>query len=277
LLGNYRIVAIVPVGRRQYIDALVPYILRDSNIIDECILWINTNETYDIGYAYSLSCRYPNLFKVENFNGVKRLFNKNSLLDIYFKNNKDETIYIKINDDICWVDSEAIRNLVLFRIQNPEFFAIYPLLINSSKTTLLGQLSGFFPIDITGKSPIILKRQGFDLGGLEPQVSEKIHSVFLEKLKNNDISELVDFVDKYIIYDYEYIPEHCICWFGRDFKTISNKTYKQNLLTEIEPKSKNKNMCICGTSLMSHFSFIRHEKYLSNTDLFEQYKNLIQE
>ena len=268
---KHKVITITPLGRRKYINILAPYLLNNSHIIDKHIFWLNTDNTYDISTAYSWANRYPDFFSVQTQNNFA--LKTDTINNIYTYFNEYDTIYIKLNDDICWLHDKAIENLVNFRETNREYFLIYPMIINSGRTASLHQIMGHLPLNLTGEWPGAY-RDYFDIKSKHPQVSQKIHECFLDKLRNGNVDEL--FISKYILYDYEYLPEHCVCWFGKDFKHLSMPHIGEyNFLSSIETSLRGKLSCICGNSLISHFSFSNHEKFLlDSTDLYDIYNNM---
>jgi hypothetical protein len=267
MLDGYKIVTISPVGRRKYLNVLLPYLLRDSDIIDQHIFWINTDNTYDISAVYSMVCQNPDFFAIKSLDSQS--FDKN-VNKLYLDCNDKQTIYIKINDDICWLHESALVNLIDFRIQNPDFFLIYPMIINTGRVANLHQIMGHLPLSLTGEWDGKY-RSYFDLRLQPPCVSEKIHKSFLRQL-NKDITKL--FVGKYILYD-EYLPEHCICWFGRDFIKFNNTNIDKYDFLNVETLERHRYSCICGNSLVSHFSFSNHQKYLlEETNIYSRYEKL---
>jgi hypothetical protein len=272
MIDNYKIITMTSVGRRNYIKLLVPYLLRNSHIIDKHIFWINTDNSYDISYIHSLVCRYPDFFAIEQSKQICK--GKIDINNIYTHLNDSGVIYIKLNDDICWMDDNAIENLINFRIEHPEYFLIYPMIINSGRTACLHLIMGHLPMTLTGEwsGPY---RDYFDISKYPAEVSQKIHECFLDTLSKDKVEDL--FINKYILYNYEYIPEHCVCWFGKDFKHFKSiaQVAKYNFLSQFEASSRQQLSCICGNSLISHFSFSNHQKYLmEETNLYTIYKNI---
>ena len=56
----------------------------------------------------------------------------------FFKEYTDpNTIYLRFDDDICYIAPDAINNLLNFRIEHPEFFLVYPVIVNNSMNEFL--------------------------------------------------------------------------------------------------------------------------------------------
>jgi hypothetical protein len=268
---DFKIITITPLGRRKYIELLFPYILQNKRIIDKHIFWVNTKNQDDINYVEDLVSKYPKIFAIEY--GVKNK-GKKFVNDLYLNCNDIKTIYIKINDDICWINSDAILNLLEFRINNPNFFLIYPIVMNTGINVGLYQAMGHIPIYLTGEWPWDY-RHNFDLSKFDGITGQILHEVLLKKIQKKQLNDLV--IERYVLSDYECVPEHCVCWFGKDFLYLNEKKslYEPNFLSQIESESRNKYSCLCGSSLMSHFSYSSQEEYLlEQTFLYNEYKKL---
>ena len=270
MFQGYKIVTITPVGRRKHIDNLYPTLLANKGLVDQHIFWINTNTTYDVGYAYSILAKDADYFKIVGSLSPKSNTYTN---DIYLGNNNPKTIYIKISDDICWFEPNAIQNLVQCCINNPEHSFVYPLTVNTGKTTMFHQVVGAIPADIAKISPLDFRKSNFNLSTLDASVSADIHNDFLQSLSLGDISKYYGFFEKYIVYDFEHIPMHCVAWLGNpENKKYRDEAHLANLLINIIPKQKKMPSCICGDALVAHFAYTSHEDYLlSKTDILERY------
>lgn len=271
MYAKHKIVTITPVGRKKYLQVLVPYLLKNKGLVDEHYFWINTNNAYDLAYIHSVCCQYPNFFKIINAEKITVDNENSNISNLYHNFTDSKTIYIKINDDICWMNNNTIEELVKFRLKHQDFFLIYPLTINTGRTANLHQIMGHLPVYLTGEWPGTYHWK-FDLREHKAKIGEEIHNTFLRHIDSGEINKL--FIGKYIITNYENIPEHCICWFGKDF--INQKTINEyNWLTEQIPKNNKQYSCICGNSLVSHFAYKNQESYLlQNTKILEKYTNI---
>lgn len=55
---------------------------------------------------------------------------------------ESKTIYFKLDDDIVWMEPGLIEKMVEFRVSNPRYFVVSPLVINNSLSTYLLQTEG---------------------------------------------------------------------------------------------------------------------------------------
>jgi hypothetical protein len=125
-----KVIVVIPAGRKRYLEILIPYLLNPTNraIIDECRLWLNTDVEEDIAYIKSLQSDF---IKIDEYNNPKNIHRIASFLSL--APNNSNIIYLRLDDDICFVDSNAILNLVKFRYENPNYFLVYGNIANNSR------------------------------------------------------------------------------------------------------------------------------------------------
>lgn len=272
MINNHRIVVVTPAGRKEYLEILIPYILRDSDIVDEYHLWANTDVTEDLNYIELMSKKYPNFIKVIYRDPSIPVPAARSLAIFqFFKTCIDEnTIYIRLDDDIVFIEQDAIKKLALFRIENPKYFLVYGNIINNAICTHLHQRFGaveseeLATYDCT--SPI---------GWANGEFAEFVHHNFIRKFK---IRELDKF--KFNVWElpyYERVSINVISWLGTEFNKFDGKVGNDEelWLSQIKPSEIKKMNCIYGQSLFSHYAFYTQRKYLEETSILQLYKHLV--
>ena len=281
---DYRIVGVTPAGRKRYMQLLVPYIMDNKHLFDEYRFWINTNEPEDLAYIDELCSLHPDFFRKETLADSRPDLVSTSarvqLIRHFFRNCTDnETIYMRFDDDICWIHPQAIQRLLDFRIDNPEPFLVYPAIINSGRTAYIHQVMGFNPERLLKGWP----GKGFNEFNLiksPPEIAQRLHDAFLECVKQGHVDHL--FFGRYFIRNYERVPINCIAFYGRDFATFEgivgdDKDHWQEelWLTQVKARELGRPSCIWGQSLMAHFAFHTQRNHLEeNTNLYLQYKLL---
>jgi hypothetical protein len=277
-----KVVSVTPAGRKKYLEILVPYLLDNRHLIDEHRFWVNTTNPEDIAYMESLQRDYPDFFTLErladdrpDIQGVRRI----TLIRHFFRNCCDPgAVYIRLDDDICYIHPQAIERLLEFRLAHPEFFLVYPAIINSGRTAYIHQVMGINPERLESKIWPGHRYQEFNLIQCEPQVGEMLHDEFLRCIAQNRIDSL--FFGKYILHRCEKVPINCISWLGEDFAAFGGvvgneetRWQEELWLTQYKPKLIQRPNCIWGQSLMAHFAFHTQRDYLENeTHLLMKYR-----
>ncbi len=273
MFENYKIIATTPAGRQRYLEILLPYILKDRGIIDEYHLWVNTSNASDIKYIKSFQERFPDFIKLVwsplTPNGSA------SVYPFYQYCIESNTIYIKIDDDICFIEDGAFERLLRFRVAHPEYFLVYPNIINNVICSHINQRLGNFSITtgICNYDPFC--EQGWKSG----IVAATIHSAFIEKLKEGSLNDYK--YKQWILHQFERTSINFVAWFGEEFAKFNGQigfVDDEQWLSVFKPKEIDKFNAICGEALVAHFAYYTQVKYLeSHTNLIQSYKEIAHE
>jgi hypothetical protein len=265
---------VTPAGRKRYLSVLVPYVLREKAIIDKYRFWINTNNTDDIKYIEQLVESDREFFEAEYLDDPKPNWKGNRrvrLICQFFKNcTEPDTVYVRLDDDICWMMNGALRALIDYRIDNPEYFMVYPGIFNNGYTAEIHSALGL----------IKFPSSSFRKWQRESKWGILHHEKLLESIENNDIHQWL--FESKVIKDYAQAPINCISWLGEEFAKFGGVVADENCdyleevwLTKIKPKQINKHNCMYGGSLMAHFAFNTQREYFeTHTNLLESYEVL---
>jgi len=278
-----KVISVTPAGRRRYLAVLVPYLLKNREYISEHHFWLNTVVQEDIAYIETLVREYPDFFKINRKEFLKRSADR--IWQYYKDYVDDDTIYIKFDDDICFFEKDAVKNLIERRINNPKPFFIFGNIVNNAVCSYFFQTKGIIPLT--------WGRVGFDclddLGWANPKFAEKLHKEFIKDIQWGTLSKWK--MDNVVMDDFRRFSIGVICWFGRDLKglpefnsnfdeTIDQRTGKwrfphsdESFLSQDLPQRLNRPNEICGNALFGHFAFYIQRDYLEfYTVLLEEYK-----
>ena len=275
---RYKIVGVTPAGRRRYIELLAPYLLKQRPLLNKHIFWLNTNNQRDICYIKDLCSKHPDFFQ---YMESEVPVNGNQSIANFFKQCvDDDTIYVRFDDDICWLADDALEKIVNFRINNPSYFIIFGNIINNAICNWLHQRIGAIELDIGFRKDL-----GYDCMDSESwaqgAIAETIHMSFLTHLKNKTYDTYK--FDKWILKDYERFSINFMAFFGSDFsqfdgnvgKTEKGMIEEEPWLTEWWPKKIGRPNCICGDSLVSHFAFYPQREFLEeSSEILEKYREI---
>jgi hypothetical protein len=139
MVGNYKLVCNTATGRRRYMQYLVPFVVA-NDIVDRYDIWINTTNKQDIEFFKILSEKFPKINLVYKPDGIVNRIR--SISAFYRQCIEDGTIYFKLDDDIIWMKPDMIAKMVRFRIDNPNYFIVSPLVINNALCTYIMQNAG---------------------------------------------------------------------------------------------------------------------------------------
>ncbi len=267
MLYGKKIISVTPSGRKDHLIILAKYLLDNSNVIDEHHFWVNTTQDEDIECIESLCKSHPNFFKAiylnEEPDGIFTIHK-------FFKNCcENDTIYIRFDDDICWIDNNAVSNLITARINNPNAFLVYANTINHPFCSKIHQELGLMSFDKGRASGDGL----CDIGWRSGEFGEHVHRVFLEHVKNGNHNEFY-FPDVEIPYDCgNRVAINCICWFGEDMADFDGEVgeKEEDWLSIYKPKELKRGLLISGNSLVAHYAYFPQRSHIDDTDVLSQY------
>lgn len=267
MLDGYRVVCVTPAGRRRYLKILVPYVLA-SREIDEYHLWLNTIEEEDLQYLHKLKHDFPQIRLVEPpavvpsndvFKGIPQFFRYCVEAD---------TIYIRMDDDIVYMEPDFVHKLLRFRIDNPEYFLIFPNIINNALCSYI-QAKRKAIIADAPIYPWCMDRVAW----LNARFAEELHRSFLRSVANGQVEWWYFGVR---ILAFTWFSINCMSWFGRDFRHFGGEVVgnEEEFLTIVKPSEMGRVNCIYGDAIVSHFAFYVQRSHLDSTDLLARYASL---
>jgi hypothetical protein len=286
MFKGWQIISVTPAGRRNNLKILINYLLKNKHVIDRHELWLNTNDETDINYIYKIQKEHPDFFsivppKIKPLPITTKGCPYSSSIHPFFEHCVDpNTIYIRIDDDVCFFADNAFEELLKFRIDNPHYFIVYPLIINNSMNylpTIFNQV--FSPLGHQFPKPVT-NRNRIDLQYLpSAQLALDRHNDLLSNINNLKIFECDNLETT------AHININVIAWFGAEFQKFNGIV--QNLpewgegeeawLATKKPKSLGKTNAICGKSLAAHLTF--GDQRLDDASLLdkliEQYAKLL--
>lgn len=260
---NYKVVVNTAAGRRRYMQYLIPYIVA-SSIVDRYDIWVNTHNGADIEFFKQVAQRFPVVNLVWQPNGV---VNGNESINAFYKKCVEpNTIYFKLDDDVVWMEPGLIEKMVQFRIENPHYFLVSPLVINNSLSTYLLQIAGKIQLDqyyYAASSHPVLWKNGF--------FASELHAWFIRNyLKTGRWNEL--YLGKKEM-GMTRFSINAILWFGDDMKKIEGNVPgdDEEYLSCIYPTSKGVANAWNGDAIVAHFAFFTQREELDKMGILEKY------
>lgn len=265
---SYKVVSVTPAGRKPYLEILSAYLLKNRNLINEHHFWINTLNQEDIDYLQRLHKQHPSFFKLV-FPSIK--VNGNQSIYHFFKTYTDpNTIYVRFDDDICWIADDAVGELINCRVENPGPFLIFANIINNAICTHLHQRFGAVSLDV---GPCTYNAT-CPIGWGSPMAAEVFHQSFFNQVHSDYLLNKYKF-DKWILWEYGRFSINCFAWFGSDMAKFDGSvgTDEEMFLSSEYPMKTLRPNMICGKSLVSHFAFHTQRRYLeTQTQMLQAYQ-----
>jgi hypothetical protein len=209
MLDDHRIVCVTPAGRRRYLRLLIPYVLSCPKV-DRYDLWVNTPDAADIAFMEAVAGIDNRIRLVPLPEGKQP--GPAAIRAFWPGAAEADTVYVRFDDDVVWLDSSFFDTFLAFRLQRPEYFTVTPLVINNAMSTYLLQTFR----KIRTSRPVGPDR--FDpIGWVNPTLAHSLHVLFQELVAAGEVERL----------DCGRVPLsvncfsiNCISWFGRDFASL---------------------------------------------------------
>ena len=269
-----KLVTVTPAGRRRYLEILVRHLLRQRDHVAQHQFWLNTTDQDDIAWMEATCRRHPDFFEL-----VRRPLDFN--MDVgpriwqFAQDCVDpDTVYVRMDDDICYIADDALKNIFRFRVEHPEPLLVLGNIVNNAVCTHFHQRAGLLP-----------RRWGDvrldcmdEIGWRQGLFASRVHRKFLHDVRagRTDAWKQVpmDFggVDRFSI--------NVICWSGADFRDIPEITdptiLEEPFLTEELPRRAGRPNAICPDALFAHYAFWTQRTYVESTSpfLLRQYREL---
>ena len=243
MLDGYKVICVTPAGRKQYLEILQRYIRREfGGLVDGWHLWQNTNNPENVAYIKSLGQQDARITVFESDSVYP--FNSGRICNFFRYAVSSDTIYVRFDDDVVWVEPGAIEKLVRFRIANKDAFLVSGNLINNPVCAFRqARVGAFKPLGAIYDSYIDewLFRYGIWL-----------HERFFEQPDRTRFyfpDETFELGKRFGI--------QFISWFGSD---CGNFAYivpvdEEEWLTVDATKKFNRPCAICGSALAVHYAY----------------------
>lgn len=266
---QYKVVLNTAAGRRRYMQYLIPYVVT-CPLVDRYDIWVNTHNGADIEFFRRVADRFPVVNLVWQPDGV---VNGNASINAFYKECvAPDTVYFKLDDDIIWMEPGLIERMVRFRVDNPQYFLVSPLVINNALSTYLLQLSGKLRLDsyceASASHPVLWRSGAF---------AQELHAWFLEKFLKPGLWEKLHIGKKEM--GMTRFSINSVLWFGKEMRRFSGIVPgdDEEFLSCIYPTRQGLSNAWNGDALVAHFAFFTQREALDRVGILEQYGAVVKE
>jgi hypothetical protein len=265
MVDNYKVVCNTAAGRRRYMQYLIPFVIA-SDIVDRYDVWINTTDMQDVTFFKILAEKFPKINLVYQPDGfVRDDINALSIAAFYRQCTEEDTIYFRFDDDIVWMESDTIAKMVRFRIDNPEYFIVSPLIVNNAVCTYVLQVTNkikldrYYPAwaygDIRHTGPFAAQLHEWFL---TTQLPDKCY-------KNLHCGKRPFAMCRFSI--------NAMLWFGQEMKKFEGIVPRdeEEFMSVTKAAELGVPNCINGDTIVAHFAFRPQRKLLDKFDVLNRY------
>jgi hypothetical protein len=263
-------IIVTPAGRKRYLEILLKNLNKCRDEFDEWIIWVNTDNKEDIDYIEEL----PKLYDYINLQYSEIPVDPNgshtATICKFFKKCIDEdSVYLRLDDDVVFIEKDSIKKLFDFRIENEQYFLVFGNILNNALITNLYQQRNI----LTNLPPVTYNCED-ENGWRSGNFAIDLHNIFLSKASENKAQDF--FMDNWELSNFERCSINAISWLGKTFKTFNGEVgdAEEIWLSSDKPKELNMPNIIFGESLFSHYAFSPQRPILQKTNILERYLKL---
>lgn len=145
---DHRVILSIFCGRQDRTPILLTYLvkLHEAGHLDEVHLWDYCKSEKDREWLNSVASSHPTLFRI--FAGVRRWHSYYEHYHKLFSSDDEKVILIKCDDDVVSIDVDHFTDFLDFRIDNPDYFLVFPNIVNNGVAAYHQQQNGVIPTDL---------------------------------------------------------------------------------------------------------------------------------
>jgi hypothetical protein len=263
MFEDYKVVVVCPCGRRRVADLMRRHVEHARPLVDELHWWLNTDNQEDLAYFRGLEQAAPGFYRTFDLPGA-RFGGRHTTINRFFVHAIDpETIYIRIDDDVVWMDEHCIEQLVRHRLKFPEAYLVYGNIVNSSRFMHLHQQQGAFDpgFEISYEINHKTNRQSLSAGlAAHKAILKTIEALTAGGDRETLLAPWTSF-GRHVFGPNVHNDVNMISWFGRDFAAwrgiCPRNVYEEKWICFMMPA---KHGCriheACGNALCVHYASV---------------------
>ncbi len=258
-----------PAGRKRYLSILVRYLdrLHQQRLFDALHLWVNTDVPEDREFIEQVG-RQRDWAEL-----VYRPMSSNGwgIAPFFDYCSDPDTVYIRFDDDVVFLEMAQFAHYVDFRIRHPEYFLVYANTINNVLCSHLHQRLG-----IVGYEAGTVAWDPHDkVGWTSGHFAELAHRSFLRAYDKGELDRYRFWLWR--MYFGERLSTHVIAWLGCEFAKFDGRVDHEDdehWLSCVRPQEAGKPNVVFGNMLAVHFAYHTQREYLDRTSLLAEYENV---
>ena len=266
MYANHKVVCVTPAGRRRYLRLLVPQVLA-SGLVDRYDLWVNTAVPADLAFLEGLARLDPRVRLVRHPLGAEPSVEAIGAFSRLAMD--DDTVYVRLDDDVVWLEPGFFETLLAFRCAHPAYFLVMPLVLNNALCShvlqTFGKLEASRPITTTCLCKV---------GWRDPDFALQLHRFGLDLMRRGEVHRLHCGAVEIALNRFSI---NAIAWFGRDMAAaggVVGSDEEEELSATMATRLRRRN-CFCTDTVAAHFAFYSQRALLDTTDVLDAYEALL--
>lgn len=300
-----KLVGVTFAGRKRYMEILFPYLEKYKKYMTQYRIYVATTVPEDIQYIEAFHQKHPEWITLI-YHPKDLPFDKVRLWCQSYKDCiEEDTIYLKIDDDIVYLEESLFTDFIAFRKEHPEYLITFPLVINNTIISAILQKNGLLPhptltSHILDRWPSVIRRMyprvqqgiGKKLSLPDLIVQDDVlcpitwgnidfckyaHTTFLKDVEEQQLQKYRK--EPFVLQLYEPVSVHVCAWFGKSLKELQEtygSVYEDELwLTVFSPIWSQRYNAVYPKTIVSHFSYWKQEQQgLATFGILEKYKHI---
>jgi hypothetical protein len=257
-----KVVCVTPAGRRRYMRLLVPYVL-SCPAVDRYDLWVNTDDPGDRAFLDALASVDPRIRLVPVPGGGPA--GTSSIRLFYAEAMDPDTVYVRLDDDVVWLDPRFFETLLDVRLAHPEYFTVAPLVVNNALSSFLLQSFGRI-----APSRHVEPARFDPVGWISPSFAAALHAFLQELIEAGEAPRLAC---GRIPVSANTFSINCIAWFGRDLAVFGGmpEPDEETAMSATLPLRTGRLNAVETAAMAAHFAFYTQRAMLDRSSLLEGY------
>ena len=250
-------------GRQDRMAILVAYVLEAlrRGLVDEYHVWNYARTPNDRVWVDSLAGHHP---------GIRVMAPQGKPFDAYYDHYRQQdhgdAVFIKVDDDIVYIDLDQLQSFITYRQQDQETFLLSANVVNNGVCAYFQQQSGVLPADFP--------RMPYPPAGMygllweRADLATRLHEVFLHAPHSFGYPGTTRAPDRLSI--------NFISYLGRDLDLIHGlRGDDEDMLSVKIPQATGRANLIHNPFVVSHLSFYSQDPGMDRQALLQAYAGLL--
>ena len=262
-------IIVTPAGRKAYLEILYKHLLAQRQAFDSWQLWLNTSNAEDLQYMRNLAKENADWIVVREL--MVPHDGNFSICSFFPGACVPGTTYLRLDDDIVWLEAGFIENIMAFREANTHPFLVYGNIVNNAVISHIFQRIGCIDKDMG----LVGYNCSDALGWMSPEFAAKVHKTFIKDVTTGVSVDHWKYSKWYLNF-YERVSINAISWLGEDFATFNGAVGRdeEQWLSVEKPHSIGRPNVILGNKLCAHYAFYTQRPELDKTNILNEYKQM---
>lgn len=242
---------------------LMAYVLEAlrRGLVDEYHVWNYARTAKDRVWVASLAGLHP---------GIRVMEPQGKPFDAYYDHYRPQdygdAVFVKVDDDIVYIDLEQLQGFIEYRQQDQQTFLLSANVVNNGVCAYFQQLQGVLPAEFP-RMPYPPEGM-YGLLWERADLATRLHDIFLHSPRSFGYPGTTRAPDRLSI--------NFISYLGRDLDLIQGlRGDDEDMLSVKIPQATGRSNLICNDFVVSHLSFYSQDAGMDQQALLQAYAALL--